>query len=126
MVYAVLTFNEHLERFAEVVIVLMLGAMLSKQYFYQKYLWLIPILFFLIRPISVIMGVPKRERTHPHLLAWFGIRGIGSVYYLAYVISQGISQSLAIELASAIFLVVTASILVHGLSAAPLMLRHSR
>jgi NhaP-type Na+/H+ or K+/H+ antiporter len=125
MVYAVLTFNEHLERFAEVVIVLLLGAILSKQYFYQKYLWIIPILFLIVRPISVIFGVPKRDRTHPHLLAWFGIRGIGSVYYLAFVVSQGISESLANELGSVTLLVVTASILVHGLSAAPLMLRHS-
>jgi NhaP-type Na+/H+ or K+/H+ antiporter len=58
-------------------------------------------------------------------LCWFGIRGIGSLYYLTFVIGQGITESLATQLASATLLVMTASILFHGLSATPLMLRYS-
>lgn len=125
MARAVLGFNEQLERFAEVVIVLILGAMLSAGDFSPKYLWLAPVLFLAIRPLAVLVGVRTRERAHRRLLSWFGIRGIGSLYYLSYVVGQGIPRGLAAQLAAVTLMVVSTSILVHGISAAPLMLRHA-
>jgi sodium/hydrogen antiporter len=55
------------------------------------------------------------------LLGWFGIRGIGSLYYLAYALTRGVTGPDARELADLTLSVVALSILVHGLTSQPLM-----
>ena len=52
---------------------------------------------------------------------WFGVRGIGSLYYLMYAIQHGIAESLALELIQFTLVVVSLSILAHGTSVKPLM-----
>jgi NhaP-type Na+/H+ or K+/H+ antiporter len=54
-------------------------------------------------------------------IAWFGIRGIGSVYYLMYALDQGLPANLARPLAALTFTVVAVSIVVHGVSVTPLL-----
>jgi NhaP-type Na+/H+ or K+/H+ antiporter len=135
MAHGVLSFNEQLERFGESVVVLTLGSMISLQDFSLRYVALATVLIFFIRPLSVALATSTSERTHRRLIAWFGIRGIGSLYYLAFVIEHGVrgvrgepglSGSLAMEITKATLAVVTCSILVHGVSSAPLMMRYSR
>ena len=123
MMQAVARFNAHLERFAEVAIVLVVGALLATVEFRADVLWFIPVLFAIIRPLSVYLGligtgVAGRQRT---LMAWFGIRGIGSIYYLMYAISHGIEPDLAGQLLSITTSVVVASAVAHGISVTPLM-----
>jgi NhaP-type Na+/H+ or K+/H+ antiporter len=55
------------------------------------------------------------------MVGWFGVRGIGSLYYLMYAIQHGIDESLALELIQFTLVVVSLSILVHGTSVKPLM-----
>ena len=45
-------------------------------------------------------------------MGWFGIRGIGSIYYLMYAISHDIESTLAKQLLSITIAVVVASIVV--------------
>jgi NhaP-type Na+/H+ or K+/H+ antiporter len=52
------------------------------------------------------------------------VRGIGSVYYLMVAIEHGLPEWLALELIHLTLIVVTLSILVHGISVKPLMLRY--
>ena len=82
----------------------------------------------MIRPLSVWLGVwgEARDTAPRRLLAWFGIRGIGSVYYAVYVASHDLRYSDAVELLSCVFTVVGASIVVHGVSASPLMELYQR
>jgi NhaP-type Na+/H+ or K+/H+ antiporter len=54
---------------------------------------------------------------------WFGVRGIGSLYYLMYAIQHGLSEELALQLIQITLIVITLSILVHGISVKPLMSR---
>jgi NhaP-type Na+/H+ or K+/H+ antiporter len=120
---SMLSVNEQLERIVEVAIVLLVGAMISTGYWSIQGLLLAAVLFAVIRPLSVWIGVraagagdaPRR------LLAWFGIRGIGSVYYAVYFAGFELRDSVATEVLAAVFTVVAASIVVHGISAAPLM-----
>ena len=58
--------------------------------------------------------------------AWFGVRGIGSLYYLMYAIQHGLSEELALELTQITLIVVALSIIVHGVSVKPLMNRFWR
>jgi NhaP-type Na+/H+ or K+/H+ antiporter len=123
MTQSVLGFNEQMERLIEVALVLCLGAMLSLEDVPSQAWWFIPLLLFVIRPISVGLGLygsrtPRRERC---LMAWLGIRGIGSVYYLMHAIGFGLSDAFSRSLVALVILTIAVSIVLHGITAAPLM-----
>jgi sodium/hydrogen antiporter len=123
MMLGVQRFNSQLERFAEVGIVLTLGTLLVAVELRRDMLWFVLVLFLIIRPLAVYVGligtnVPRRARG---LMAWFGIRGIGSIYYLMYAITHGIEPALAEQLLSMTAAVVVTSIVAHGISVTPLM-----
>jgi NhaP-type Na+/H+ or K+/H+ antiporter len=65
--------------------------------------------------------LPGRQRL---LVAWFGIRGIGSLFYLAFAMEHGVSGTLAHELLATTLICVALSIVLHGVSATPLMRAH--
>ena len=126
MMRAVQRFNSQLESFAEVGIVLVVGVLLATVKFRTEVLWFIPVLFLLIRPLAVGAGLLGTPVTWPQrrLMGWFGIRGIGSLYYLLYAISHGIQPALARQLLSITLAVVVASVIAHGISVTPLMKRY--
>jgi NhaP-type Na+/H+ or K+/H+ antiporter len=120
---SLLNVNAQLERIAEVAIVLLVGAMISTGYWSLHGLTLAALLFFVIRPLAVWLGVLGMPATKAprRLLGWFGIRGIGSVYYAVLIARHDLEYSVAAELLACVFTVIAASIVVHGISAAPLM-----
>jgi NhaP-type Na+/H+ or K+/H+ antiporter len=128
MAQAVLGFNEQLERIAEVAAVLLLGAMLTPAYLNPAALWFAPLLFLAIRPFAVAVGLAgsPAARLQRGLIAWFGVRGVGSLYYLAYAVQHGLPPAAAQQLASLTLSVVAASVVVHGVSVTPLMGRYAR
>ncbi len=128
MMQAVQRFNTQLEHFAEVGIVLAVGALLAVVEFRSEVLWFIPVLFLVIRPLAVYLGLlgTRVERSQRRLIAWFGIRGIGSIYYLMYAITHALEPALANRLLSITLAVVVASVLAHGVSVTPLMQRYEQ
>lgn len=124
----VLGFNEQFERILEMGLVLMIGAMLAPGIFRWDILWFFPVLFLLIRPIAVGAGLWRSGLTYwqTGLLGWLGLRGVGSLYYLTYAISQGLPQILAEQLVTITLMAIVLSIVVHGLSATPLMVRYAK
>ncbi|MFL5813986.1 MAG: cation:proton antiporter, partial [Bdellovibrionia bacterium] len=126
MAHGVLKFNEQLERLGEIIVVLVLGSMLFERTLSLRSLCLAAAIFLVIRPLSVGLVTQASERSHRRLISWFGIRGVGTVYYLAYAIGQGVSGVLADQLIQATLTVITASIVLHGVTSAPLMMRYSR
>ncbi|HEX2172181.1 MAG TPA: sodium:proton antiporter [Dehalococcoidia bacterium] len=125
---AVLTFNEQLERIGEVAVVVLIGALLVSRPFPLEAIWFVPFLLLVIRPLSVGLGL-LGSRTSPlqrRLTAWFGIRGIGSLYYLLFAIQHGLPDDLAGRLTSLVLAVITTSVVVHGVSVTPLMKLYSR
>jgi NhaP-type Na+/H+ or K+/H+ antiporter len=125
MAQAVLGFNEQLERIGEVAIVVLVGALVIENVTTDA-IWFVPVLLLLIRPVSVALGL-RGSHTLPaqrRLIAWFGIRGIGSLYYLAFAIAHGLDDTLARRLAELTLSTIAISIVVHGLSVTPLMLRY--
>ena len=119
-------FNSQLESFAEVAIVLVVGMLLATVTFRSDVLWFVPLLFLLIRPVSVVAGLVGTDvkPIQRRLMAWFGIRGIGSLYYLLYAISHGIAVPLAQQLLSITLAVIVTSVIAHGISVTPLMNRY--
>jgi len=128
MMQAVQRFNSQLERFAEVGIVLTVGTLLAVVEFRRDVLWFVAVLLLIIRPLAVYVGLLGTKvvgRTRA-LMGWFGIRGIGSIYYLMYAISHDIESTLAKQLLSITIAVVVASIVVHGVSVTPLMIWYEK
>jgi len=120
---AVLGFNEQLERIGEVAVVVLLGGLLRWDALPAEALWFVPLLFLAIRPLSVWVALrgSRASAGQRRLMAWFGVRGIGSVYYLAYALHRGLDSALADQLAALTLATVAASIVVHGISVTPLM-----
>ena len=123
MMNAVQRFNSQLESFVEVGIVLAVGVLLATVEFERDALWFVPVLFVLVRPLAVYMGLlgTRVKGSQRNLISWFGIRGIGSLYYLLYAINHGIQPVLADRLLSMTLSVVVASVIAHGISVTPLM-----
>jgi sodium/hydrogen antiporter len=123
MAHAVLGFNEQLERIGEVMVVIAIGALLWAVDWHHAVWWFVLLLLLVIRPVSVALGLAgsSASTTQRSLIGWFGIRGIGSLYYLMYAINQGLDPQLAQVLTALTLSVVVASIVVHGISVTPLM-----
>ena len=119
-------FNEQLERLAEMAVVLMVGAMLAYAKPLPAVWWFVPLLFLVLRPLSVVASTWGERLTAPQfaMIGWFGIRGIGSVFYLLLALRHGIEGSIADTLLSLTLWTVAASIIAHGLTAQPLMRRY--
>jgi sodium/hydrogen antiporter len=118
-----LVFKEHLERLSEVVLVLLIGGTLFLNSWSWKAVGLALFLFVVVRPVSVIFGLLGTNTTWRirGMTGWFGVRGIGSLYYLMYAIENGLPESLSLQLIQMTLIVVTLSILLHGTSVKPLM-----
>jgi sodium/hydrogen antiporter len=128
MMQALLSFNVQLEHLVEVAVVLLIGAMLRMAQLSWAALLLACLLLIAIRPAAVwlsLLGVTV-PASQFRLIAWFGIRGVGSLYYLMFAINHGLPRELAEQLVALVLPVVAASILVHGVSATPLMERYRR
>ena len=118
---------ETVEKIGELTVILLFGSMLSISGLeapgWSGWL-LVPVLLLVIRPLSVAIAttgsrnVPYRER---FFLAWFGVRGIGSIYYAAIAAGAvqlpGPATNVIVWTA---FVCVLVSILVHGITATPL------
>ncbi|MEV4777808.1 cation:proton antiporter [Burkholderia sp. LMU1-1-1.1] len=118
-----LVFKEHLERLSELTLVLLLGGMISLHNMDWDAVWMAGFLFFIARPASVFLGLAGSDTSMRlrSMTAWFGVRGIGSIYYLMYAIEQGLPPDLAQRLTHISLFVIMLSIVVHGLSVKPLM-----
>jgi sodium/hydrogen antiporter len=128
MMQAVRGFNEQLERIGEVAVVLVMGAMLSFTHLKLSVVVFVLLFFVVIRPVSVwigLLGAPV-SRDQKMLVSWFGIRGIGSIYYLMYAINHGLPRELAEPIVAVTLATVTVSIIVHGVSVTPLMAIYTR
>lgn len=121
--------TELVEKFLELAVILLLGSVTTLVGLSQPGLagWaLVPLLLLVVRPAAVAAAfarspLTKRERA---FVAWFGIRGVGSLYYVAFAISAGV---LTVAEERILFWTVAATVLVsvvaHGLTGAPLTRR---
>ena len=118
---------EVVEKFGELAVILLLGSMVTLSGLTQPGWegWLLcALLLFVIRPITVAVAflgshLERRERA---FLGWFGVRGIGSLYYIAAALSYGVFQT---DEENRIFWTVTVVILVsitlHGITGTPVI-----
>jgi NhaP-type Na+/H+ or K+/H+ antiporter len=123
MTEMVLGFNQQLEHIAEFAMVLLLGVLLSCYGFSAEGAMVAVVLFLVVRPASVSVALLGLRRTPLQygLMSWFGIRGIGSIYYLMFALQYQWLPHQVERIASLVLTVVAISVVVHGISSTPLM-----
>ncbi len=127
LVAETISFGDTAERLLEVLLVVLVGILLARHWD-PRAIPLAAALFLVIRPLAtqlLLAGTPT-SISQRWLMGWFGIRGIGSLYYLSYVLAHGRSTAMAEALTSLTISTVALSILVHGMTAAPLIARYER
>ncbi len=80
------------------------------------------LILFVVRPVTGLIGLigAKATRGEKLTIAFFGIRGVGSFYYLAYGLNHGEFAD-ADRLWTILSLVVIMSVVMHGLTVTPVM-----
>ena len=125
------SYVEQLERLMTVVILVLLGGAIARGLL-EGIGWAevaVAVVFLvLVRPLSGVLALAggktgPRERI---AISFFGIRGIGSLYYLAYALGKGQFTEQAEQLWAVVGLVVAASVVLHGATTAPVMNRLDR
>jgi NhaP-type Na+/H+ or K+/H+ antiporter len=123
MAREVLAFNEQVERIGEVAAVVIVGALVWTVDPALVPWTFVALLFLVIRPAAVFAGLAGSAAATGRraYLGWLGIRGIGSIYYLAYAVNHGLPPDLVETFTAVTLGVVVTSIAVHGVSVTPLM-----
>ncbi|MFU9135956.1 cation:proton antiporter [Erwinia tasmaniensis] len=117
-----LSFGDMIERLFAAGIIIVLGITLAHHWDPVGLLMGL-LLFVVIRPLSVWvatigMGAPRKQRL---ILGWLGIRGIGSINYIAWAYTHGLGGDEANRMANMAFTLIVASVVVHGISVTPLV-----
>lgn len=118
-------FVEQIERLLTVAVLVLLGGAVSRGLFAEVG-WLevgVALVFLLVvRPVAGWIGLTPgktgpRERA---VIAFFGVRGVGSLFYVAYALAHGHFEDPR-RIWAVVGLVVVGSILIHGVAATPVM-----
>ena len=115
------------EKLAELAVLLLLGSVLPIGGVLELGWPVLVVAFaliFVIRPVSVLVALlPTRLiARHRLFIAWFGIRGIGSIYYLGFAFAA-LTPADAGPIFSATAVAILASVVLHGLTSGPLTRR---
>jgi sodium/hydrogen antiporter len=117
------------EKMLELAMILFLGSLITLDGLEAPGVggWLLaPLLLLVIRPAASAVGlIGSPLRPHERAwVAWFGVRGVGSLYYAAAAIGAGaLAPAEERTVAWTIVAVVVVSIVVHGVTGTPLTRR---
>ncbi len=123
---AQLEFTERVEKLLEVGTILILGSLLLLDpmlKYASQALLVAGLLLFVIRPVGVWLSLLGSRIPAPTrwLFGWFGIRGVGSLYYLTYAFGHGLAGETGEQIAWITYITVIISVVLHGISSTPLM-----
>ena len=118
---------ETLEKLVEVTLVVLTGSLITAAVVREpRVLWFVPLMLFVVRPLAVYATLWRCEVTPKQrgMTAWFGLRGIGTLYYLTHAFGFGVADALGADarlLADLCLGTIAASVILHGFSVTPLM-----
>ncbi|MDO8323156.1 MAG: cation:proton antiporter, partial [Phenylobacterium sp.] len=122
--------TEQVERLAMMVLLLLFGGALVSGLL--RPLTLVDVglaiaVLLVVRPAAGLIGMIglKADRGEKLTLAFFGIRGVGSIYYVAYALNHAAFPD-AERLWAIVGLIILLSILIHGLTVTPIMRKLDR
>jgi NhaP-type Na+/H+ or K+/H+ antiporter len=117
---------EQLERLLTVVVIVLVGGAMARGVLAGvgwAEVTLAAAVLLVVRPLAGWVGLARGRtgRRERWVIAFFGVRGIGSLYYLAYGLSEADVPG-GDRLWSVAVLVVAGSVVLHGVTAGPVML----
>jgi sodium/hydrogen antiporter len=126
VVSEILSFGDTAERLLEALLVVLVGICLAI-YWDWRAVPLALAFFFVIRPLAAQIFLLKTPTGNVQrlILGWFGIRGIGSLYYLSYALNHGLNKNISDSVGITLS-VVALSILIHGISTQPILNLYER
>lgn len=119
------TFVEQIERVLTVAVIVLLGGAIASGLL-ADIGWVeigVALAFLLvIRPVAGMIGLSpgKTGLGERAVISFFGVRGVGSLFYVAYALENGDFPD-ADRLWAIVALVVVGSIVIHGIAATPVM-----
>ena len=122
--------GDTLEQITALFLMLTVGLLLTPDRMTDGRAWAFAAVMLLaVRPLAVLATTWFCDLTRPQrwMTAWFGIRGIGTVYYLSHAFVLGVAgetPEVAERLADCAVVTIAASILAHGVSVTPMMKRY--
>ncbi|WP_274426100.1 cation:proton antiporter [Chelativorans sp. YIM 93263] len=125
------SFAEQIERLVMMVLLVCFGAAIAEGTIFNALSW--PVIFvavlilLVLRPLSGWISLTGHSAPHHEKLAisFFGIRGLGSFYYVAYALGQAEFDAAQIIWVT-VCCVVLLSIVTHGIAVTPIMKRLDR
>jgi NhaP-type Na+/H+ or K+/H+ antiporter len=124
-------FAEELERLLMMVLLVLLGGAITGGGLFRGFSWdaaaFALLAIFVVRPLSGWIGLMGTGRpvTERAVISFFGIRGLGSVYYLSYALGRAPFEAPDL-LWSTLGLTILISIVLHGVTVTPVMRRLDR
>jgi NhaP-type Na+/H+ or K+/H+ antiporter len=121
-------FAEQIERLGMMVLLVCFGAAIAEGTIFGSLSWpviaITALILFVVRPVSGWISLAKHPASSPEkaATAFFGIRGLGSFYYVAYASGQAEFEAPQIIWVT-VCSVVLVSIVIHGVLVTPIM-RH--
>ncbi|TIW75483.1 MAG: sodium:proton antiporter [Mesorhizobium sp.] len=124
-------FAEQIERLLMMVLLVCLGAAIAEGSIFGALSWQVivttALVLFVVRPLAGwigLIGFPASSREKA-VIAFFGIRGLGSFYYLAFALGQADFEGATILWVTVCFAVLS-SIVMHGVMVTPVMRQMDR
>jgi len=120
-------FVEQIERLLTVIILVLLGGAVARGLLAGigwREVVVAAAVLLVVRPVAGWVGLAggRTGRTERAVIAFFGVRGVGSLFYLAYALQEGEFAG-ADRLWAVVALVVIGSVLLHGIVSTPAMRR---
>jgi NhaP-type Na+/H+ or K+/H+ antiporter len=120
-------FIEQIERLLTVLVLLLLGAAAVGGLLADvgwRELVFTALVLLVVRPVAGLLGLARAcgTRSEHAAMSFFGVRGIGSVYYVAYGLGAATFAG-AEQVFAVVVLVIIGSVLLHGATAGPVMAR---
>jgi NhaP-type Na+/H+ or K+/H+ antiporter len=119
-------FAEELERLMMMVLLVLLGGAMTGAGLFQALTWeaaaFAALALFVVRPLAGWIGLLGTDRPPDEKMAisFFGIRGLGSIYYLSYALQKESFDNPAL-LWSVTGFIILVSIVLHGVTVTPVM-----
>jgi NhaP-type Na+/H+ or K+/H+ antiporter len=119
-------FAEELERLMMMVLLVLLGGAMTGADLFQALTWeaaaFAALALFVVRPLAGWIGLIGTDRPSGEKMAisFFGIRGLGSIYYLSYALQKEAFDHAAL-LWSVTGFIILVSIVLHGVTVTPVM-----
>ena len=123
MAKEVLDFTLDLEKLVELTVMLVVGSLLSRSAFTGIHIGLGLVLILVARPLAVWISTAwfHWTGTQRTLAAWFGIRGVGTLYYLSFALSHQAVSEETLFVADVALVTIALSVVLHGSTATVVM-----